>query len=99
MQPVSQGLGTGQRASARQQRHGGFHQHWIYHQRKLPWREAYLALPRPGQKRVSSRTRRSLCRIREDKPYNEVESSAYSTMTAIMGRMATYSGTMVEWED
>jgi len=37
--------------------------------------------------------------IREDKPYNEVESSAYSTMTAIMGRMATYSGTMVEWED
>ena len=37
--------------------------------------------------------------IREDKPYNEVESSAYSTMTAIMGRMATYSGAMVEWEE
>lgn len=36
--------------------------------------------------------------IRNDKPYNEAETGAISTMTAIMGRMATYSGKMVAWE-
>ena len=30
--------------------------------------------------------------------YNEVENGAVSTMTAIMGRMATYSGKKVEWD-
>ena len=37
--------------------------------------------------------------IRENKPYNEVDYAAHSTMTAIMGRMATYSGAMVEWNE
>ena len=32
-------------------------------------------------------------------PYNEVEVSADSTMTAILGRMATYSGKLVKWDD
>ena len=36
--------------------------------------------------------------IRAGKDYNEVERSAISSMTAIMGRMATYSGKQVEWE-
>lgn len=36
--------------------------------------------------------------IREGKPYNEMEYGAHSTMTAIMGRMATYSGRMIEWD-
>lgn len=36
--------------------------------------------------------------IREGKPYNEAEYGAHSTMTAIMGRMATYSGKMMEWD-
>jgi myo-inositol 2-dehydrogenase / D-chiro-inositol 1-dehydrogenase len=36
--------------------------------------------------------------IREGKPYNEMEYGAHSTMTAIMGRMATYSGKMIEWD-
>ena len=31
-------------------------------------------------------------------PYNEVDWAANSSMTAILGRMATYSGKMVEWE-
>ena len=35
--------------------------------------------------------------IRNDKPYSEAEYGATSTMTAIMGRMATYSGKDVEW--
>ncbi len=33
------------------------------------------------------------------KPYNECDSAAASTMTAVMGRMATYSGKVVTWED
>lgn len=37
--------------------------------------------------------------IRNDKPYNELEQAAYSTMTAIMGRMAVYSGKQVEWDE
>jgi hypothetical protein len=37
--------------------------------------------------------------IREDKPYNEGEAGAYSSMTAILGRMATYSGKLVEWDE
>ena len=37
--------------------------------------------------------------IRNDTPYNEAERGAMSTMTSIFGRMATYSGKMLEWED
>ncbi len=36
--------------------------------------------------------------IRNDKPYNEAEYGAKSTMTAILGRMATYSGREVTWQ-
>jgi hypothetical protein len=36
--------------------------------------------------------------IRNGTPYNEAENGAKSTMTAIMGRMATYSGKEVEWD-
>src|SRR5687767_7416234 len=35
--------------------------------------------------------------IRNDKPFNEAEYGAKSTMTAILGRMATYSGKVLEW--
>lgn len=37
--------------------------------------------------------------IRNDRPHNEAECGAITTMTAIMGRMATYSGKMVKWDD
>jgi predicted dehydrogenase len=37
--------------------------------------------------------------IRNDKPYNEVERSAKSCFTAIMGRMACESGAMINWEE
>ena len=37
--------------------------------------------------------------IRNDTPYNELEQAAMSTMTAIMGRMATYSGKLIEWDE
>ncbi|HEX5471355.1 MAG TPA: Gfo/Idh/MocA family oxidoreductase [Lacipirellulaceae bacterium] len=36
--------------------------------------------------------------IRNDEPYNEAEYGAHSTMTAILGRMATYSGQIVSWD-
>jgi myo-inositol 2-dehydrogenase / D-chiro-inositol 1-dehydrogenase len=36
--------------------------------------------------------------IRNDKPYNEAERGAKSSLTAIMGRMATYSGRIIEWD-
>lgn len=35
----------------------------------------------------------------EGRPYNEGDYGATSTMTAIMGRMATYSGQIVRWDD
>ena len=37
--------------------------------------------------------------IRNDDPYNEAKYGAESTMTAILGRMATYSGKTVEWDE
>jgi len=37
--------------------------------------------------------------IRAGEPYNEMEYGAHSTMTAIMGRMATYGGKAVKWDD
>jgi predicted dehydrogenase len=36
--------------------------------------------------------------IRNNREHNEVETAAKSTMTAIMGRMASYSGQMVDWD-
>jgi len=36
--------------------------------------------------------------IRHDKPHHEAEYGALSTMTAILGRMATYSGKTVMWD-
>jgi hypothetical protein len=37
--------------------------------------------------------------IRNDIAYNEAEYGAHSTFTAIMGRMATYSGKRVFWDE
>jgi len=38
--------------------------------------------------------------IRNDTPYNETaEYGAYSTMTAILGRLATYSGKEITWDE
>ncbi|MDB5299892.1 MAG: iolG 3 [Phycisphaerales bacterium] len=37
--------------------------------------------------------------IRNNKPYNEAEYGATSTMTALLGRMCTYSGQVIKWND
>jgi len=37
--------------------------------------------------------------IRTGKPHNEAEYAAIATMTAILGRMASYSGQLVHWDE
>ena len=37
--------------------------------------------------------------IRNNKPYNEAVNGAHSTMTAILGRLCTYSGQEIKWDD
>jgi len=37
--------------------------------------------------------------IRNNTPYNETEYGAYSSMTSILGRMATYSGQVIKYKD
>jgi myo-inositol 2-dehydrogenase/D-chiro-inositol 1-dehydrogenase len=37
--------------------------------------------------------------IRNSVAYSEAEYGAHSTMTSILGRMATYSGKIVKWDD
>ncbi len=37
--------------------------------------------------------------IEKDTLHHEVEYAAHSTMTAILGRLATYSGRLIKWED
>ena len=37
--------------------------------------------------------------IRRGTPYNETENAAMSTMTAILGRMATYSGKRITFDE
>jgi hypothetical protein len=37
--------------------------------------------------------------LTKGQPYNEVNAAADSTLTAILGRMATYSGKLVTWDE
>jgi predicted dehydrogenase len=37
--------------------------------------------------------------IRQDKPYNETQRAAEAVMTAILGRMAAFSGQLITWEE
>jgi myo-inositol 2-dehydrogenase / D-chiro-inositol 1-dehydrogenase len=37
--------------------------------------------------------------IRRNEPYNEAEFGAMTTMMAIMGRMCTYSGKVLTWDE
>jgi myo-inositol 2-dehydrogenase / D-chiro-inositol 1-dehydrogenase len=40
-----------------------------------------------------------LAAVVANRPYNELDWAADSTMTAILGRMATYSGKLVTWDE
>jgi hypothetical protein len=37
--------------------------------------------------------------IRENKPYQEAENTAISTMAAIMGRISAYTGKKITWDE
>jgi hypothetical protein len=37
--------------------------------------------------------------IRNNKPHNEVDHAATATLVGIMGRMASYSGRQITWDD
>ena len=37
--------------------------------------------------------------IHKGEPYSEAELGAYSTLTSILGRMATYSGKVITWDE
>jgi hypothetical protein len=40
-----------------------------------------------------------LASLRAGKPLNELKNVAYSTLSAIMGRMSTYTGKAVTWDE
>ena len=55
-----------------------------------------------GQKGVGSMTQEHMdliTAIRKDQKYNESHHGATSSFTAVLGRMATYSGQQVKWDD
>src|SRR6202008_4796514 len=57
---------------------------------------------RPGVKKISPyqvEHNELFCAIVNDRPHHEVEQGAYSTMPAILGRLATYSGKAIQWDD
>jgi len=60
-----------------------------------PWKFKNENQPNPYQQEHDDLFRA----IRNDTPYNEAERGALSTMTALLGRMATYSGKVVEWDE
>jgi len=61
---------------------------------------AYLKLRHPDEPN-SQQVEHDLlfAAIRSGKPKNDAEYAAYSTMTAIMGRMASYTGQEVTWDE
>ncbi len=55
--------------------------------------------PRPQQRIYQTEHDDLFASIRSGNPINEAEYGAHSSMTSILGRMATYGGKVVEWKD
>jgi len=62
---------------------------------KRPWQIRYDRTENPYQREHDD----FFHAIRNNLPYNEADYGAKSTLTAIMGRMAAYSGKVIEWDD
>ncbi len=58
-----------------------------------------MALQRAGRQPYQQEHDDLFASIRSGSPINEAEYGATSTMTAILGRMATYSGKVVTWDE
>lgn len=63
---------------------------------KLVWKSALDEVKGKGWQQEQSHL---FAALRSGELPNETESAAHSTMTAIMGRMATYSGKVIRWEN
>jgi len=61
-----------------------------------PWRYPHEAQPLDPYQREHDDLFNA---IRNDLPYNEAEYGATSTMAGILGRMCTYSGRQIDWEE
>jgi len=61
-------------------------------------RQGDLEVQRPVHRHVPERARPALASIRAGKPINDGERGAQSTLMALMGRMAAYTGQTVTWE-
>ena len=59
------------------------------------WRHRNRQAPNPYQVEHNELYRH----IREDKPINNAYYAAESTMSAVLGRMATYSGQEISWDE
>ncbi len=62
---------------------------------ETPWRFRGRTVANPYQAEQDA----LIDAICNDKPYNEVEYAATTTMTGILGRMASYSGQMMRWDE
>jgi len=65
------------------------------HKGKVIWRHRNRKAPNPYQVEHNELYRH----IREDKPINNAHYAAEASMSAIIGRMATYSGQEILWEE
>jgi predicted dehydrogenase len=68
--------------------------HWLIKNPKS-WRFDNKNQPNPYQEEHNA----LFAAIKNNTTYNEAETGAHSTMSAILGRMATYSGKMIEWDE
>ena len=65
----------------------------------LQTKENLLFEPKgPNQNQYQVEHDRLFAAIRENRPYNEAERSAFAALTGILGRMAAESGKEVTWE-
>jgi myo-inositol 2-dehydrogenase / D-chiro-inositol 1-dehydrogenase len=69
----------------------------IFEGGKRTWRSKQSPMGRKGAYQIEHDV--LFDAIRNGKPHNEAEYGAMSTMTGILGRMATYSGKVVTWDE
>ena len=92
--PYSQLLGLGLRARSRHQGLFGHRRRYIKSPAAADWR-----LAASGDNGYQIEHDDLFASIRNGNPINEAEYGANSSMTSILGRMATYGGKIVEWKD
>jgi len=73
---------------------------WEFPRRRIAGKESGTTGKTPGATNPYQVEHEALfAAIRSDKPHMEAETGAQATMTAILGRMATYTGRTVTWDE